>query len=233
MSPEVAPVKKKIPWLKLAIAAAVVAAGALVVAREVGLPEIMRRAHAVVDGGMALIRGAGPLAFFTAAALLPAAGVPMLTFSLPAGALFGDKLGMGLVVLFSEIALVVNMAVTYALARRALRPLLEKIMARLGYTLPKVAADDVNDLVLLLRLTPGIPFCVQNYMLGLAEMPFARYMIISIIIACPQNAGFVLFGDALVNGKGKMVMIAGGLLAALAVGTHMARKHYAKKKAAA
>ncbi len=233
MSSEVAPVKKKLPWLPLAVVAAVVAVGALWVAREVGMAEILRRSHALVDGGMALIRGAGPWAFFTASALLPAAGVPMLTFALTAGPVFGEKLGMGVVVLLSEVALIVNMAVTYALARRALRPLLEKLMTRLGYKLPEVDADNVNDLVMLLRLTPGIPFFVQNYMLGLAEMPFARYMFISIVIACPQNAAFVLFGDALVNGKGKMVMLAGGLLAAAAVATRIARKHYLKKKAAA
>ena len=233
MSSEVAPVKRKLPWLKIAVVAVALLIVAAVLLRGTNPRELMERGHKLVDQGMAVVRDAGPWAFFTAYALLPAMGVPMLTFALPAGPVFGEKLGMGTVVLLAELAMIVNMAVTYALARRALRPLLEKLMTRLGYKLPEVASDNVNDLLLLLRLTPGIPFFVQNYLLGLAGMPFGRYMVISIIVAAPQNAAFVYFGDALVNGKGMKVLLAGLLIAALTVATRIARKHYAKKKIAA
>jgi uncharacterized membrane protein YdjX (TVP38/TMEM64 family) len=225
MSSEVTPVKNKIPWLKLAVVAAVAVGGGLLLLRGANPRELFER-------GMAFIRGAGPAVFFTAEALLPAAGVPVLAFVLTAGPIFGDQLGMGLTVALSVIAITVNMVVTYFLARRALRPLLEKLITRLGYKLPQVDAGDVTDLVMILRLTPGIPFCVQNYLLGLAEMPFAKYILISCLISCPQNAAIVLFGDALMKGKGKMLLIAGSLVAVAAVATHMARKHYARKKVA-
>lgn len=215
--------KKKLPVAKLAVGLVLLLVVAGVLLRGFDL-------RALFDQGMALIRGAGPLAFFTAMALLPAAGVPTLAFSLTAGPVFGERLGMGMVVLLATIAVTINLVVAYTLARVGLRPLLEKLISRLGYKLPQAEAADATDLIVILRVTPGIPFCVQNYLLGLAEIPFGKYFIVSAILALPQNAGFVLFGDALLHGKGKMVLVTGGLLVALVAVTHLLRKHYGRKK---
>jgi uncharacterized membrane protein YdjX (TVP38/TMEM64 family) len=218
--------KKKLPVAKLALALVVVLIVAALLLRGFDW-------RALFDRGMALIRGAGPLAFFTAMAILPALGVPTLAFSLTAGPVFGERLGMGMVVLYASIALVINLVVAYGLARMGLRPILEKLINRLGYKLPQAEAGDATDLIVILRVTPGIPFCVQNYLLGLAEIPFGKYFIVSSILALPQNAGFVLFGDALLHGKGKMLLVTGGLLVAIVAATHLLRKHYARKKTAA
>jgi hypothetical protein len=45
--------------------------------------------------------------------------------------------------------------------------------------------------------------------------------------------GFLVFGDALNQGRGKLILLAVLLLAALVVGIQLLRKHMAKKKAAA
>lgn len=224
MSSEAAPTQRKLPWVKLAVVVVLLGAAAVLVLRGANPREWL-------DRGMAMIRDAGPVAFFTGAALLPALGVPVLAFALTAGSAFGEKMGMPAVVVCSLLALIVNMVLTYWLARWALRPVLEKLVIRLGYKLPETDPDSVTDLVLLLRLTPGVPFFVQNYLLGLAEMPFVKYIVISCVIGCPQNVAFVLFGDALLNGKGKMALLAGSLVAAALVATRLARKRYAKKKA--
>ena len=47
------------------------------------------------------------------------------------------------------------------------------------------------------------------------------------------NVAFMLFGDALSHGRGKMAMISIGLLMALVAGTHLERKHLGRKKAPA
>ena len=215
--------KKKLPVAKLTFVLVLALAAAGLLLRGYDW-------RALFDQGMALIRGAGPVAFFTAMTILPALGVPTLAFSLTAGPVFGDRLGMGTVVFLSSIALTGNLVLAYAMARMGLRPLLEKLINRLGYKLPQAEAGDATDLIVILRVTPGIPFCVQNYLLGLAEIPFGKYFIVSTILALPQNAGFVLFGDALLHGKGKMVLVTGGLLVALVAVTHLVRKHYGRKK---
>ena len=129
-------------------------------------------------------------------------------------------------------AITFNLTVTYWLARRWLRPLLTRLVARLGYKLPEVESGDATDLIILLRVTPGPPFFVQNYLLGLAEVPFGRYLVISCAVQWSFNVAFMLFGDALSQGRGKMAVIAIGLLAALVVGTHLVRRHLGQNRAA-
>ena len=217
--------KKNALLLKLAIVAAILIAVAVVVMRGVDV-------RGLVEQGLALIRTAGPEIYFTAMAILPAFAVPALTFTLTAGPVFGPKLGLPLVVTLSLIAMTVNMVITYALARRALRPFLERLMTRLGYKLPEMDAGDLTDLAIVTRVTPGVPFFVQNYLLGLAGVPFGRYLLVSCVVTWIYTAGFVLFGDALLHGKGRLAMLAASVLVLAVVATHWARKHYGKKRAA-
>jgi uncharacterized membrane protein YdjX (TVP38/TMEM64 family) len=164
--------------------------------------------------------------------VLPAFGVPMAPFALAAGPLFGERLGFPTIITLGIVALTLNLVCTYWLARRGLRPLLTRLLTRFGYSLPQVDRDDITDLIVLLRVTPGFPFFVQNYLLGIADAPFLRYLVISCAIQWPINCGFMLFGDALGQGRGKVIITAILLLAALIVGTHLVRRHMAKKKSA-
>lgn len=225
--------RKKLPLFKLAAIAVVVGAGVLLVVSGGDVRGLAARVTGLINRGVAMISAAGPAAFFTAMALGPAVGVPSLTFILPAGPAFADRLGMTNVVLLTIAASTANFVLTYWLARRTLRPLLEKLLVRLGYELPKVEAGDTTDMILILRLTPGIPFCVQNYLLGLAEVPFGKYFLLSFALGTPQTVAFVLFGDALLHGKGQMLLYAGGAIVALVSGTHLLRRHYGRKKSVA
>lgn len=183
--------------------------------------------RALASQFIALITSAGPLVFFCAMAVMPAMGVPVLTFVLTAGPAFGESLGMPMVVACSLAALFVNMLLSYALARRGLRPLLAVLIARFGHKVPSLEGGDAKDLVVMLRVTPGIPFCVQNYLSGLANVPFATYIVISCLLALPTNAAFVVFGDALLHGKARVIFIALCCIAALTAATHMLRRHMA------
>lgn len=211
---------------KLGAGAILMGAIAVLVLRGVDL-------KALIERGLDLLRAAGPVAFFIGMALAPLAAVPMLAFSLPAVALYGERFGTTGVVTLSLAAVTVNFCLAYALARRGLRPLLTAIVARLGYKLPEVEAGDATDLVILLRVTPGVPFFAQNYLAGLAEVPFGKYFLISAIIAWPLNVAFLLFGDALLHGKGKVALLSFCALAALVTATHLVRKHYERRKKAA
>ncbi|MES1166408.1 MAG: VTT domain-containing protein, partial [Pseudomonadota bacterium] len=150
-------------------------------------------------------------------------------FALTAGTAFSERLGMPVVVGCALAAVTFNFLLTYGLARWALRPLVEKLVVRFGYKLPEVEAGDSADLVLILRLTPGIPFFVQNYLSGLAEVNFRKYALLSCLIVWPFNAAVVVFSDAVIHGRGRLAITAGMLLVAVGAATHLARKHYAKK----
>jgi uncharacterized membrane protein YdjX (TVP38/TMEM64 family) len=84
-----------------------------------------------------------------------------------------------------------------------------------------------------LRVTPGFPFCIQNYLLGLVNAPFARYFLISCLTIIPNNAAFIIFGDALLHGKGRAIATGLCLIIALVAATHFLRRHYGRRKLAA
>lgn len=234
MSSSVDPVlKKKLPLAKLAVVVGLAAMVGAVVLYTVGwrtaLDEVLRLKGEVV----ARMSAAGPVVFFGAMALLPSFGVPNSPFALAAGPVFGERLGLPVVTMLGLAAITFNLTLTYWLARRWLRPVCGRVLERFGYKLPTVESGDVSDLIVLIRVTPVLPFFAQNYLLGLADVPFVRYLFISTAIQGSVSVGFILFGDALSQGRGKMALLAAGLIAMLAVGTHLLRRHYGKKVGAA
>lgn len=182
-----------------------------------------------IDEGVNLLRHAGPLAFFSAMVVLPAVGAPMSFFYLTAGSAFAERLGMGGVLAAAGVALALNLALTYWLARYGLRPWLEQLVRRTKYSIPVVAPGEQAELTVLLRVTPGPPFFLQSFLLGLAEVRFGTYLWISWLIAFVYATGFIVFGDAILHGKAKVAFIGLSILVAVALGVHLLRRHYGKK----
>lgn len=187
--------------------------------------------RAWIDEGIALVQKAGPWVFFTSMAVLPAVGSPLSPFTLTAGSIFAPTLGWPLVIVATWLALTVNVTITYVGARWLARPLLEKLVLRLGYRWPEVRPENHWDVTILARVTPGPPFVLKGAMLGLARIPFRIYLLGSVLIEGIYATVFVVFGEALLAGRGKMIVVGISALAALAVGTHLLRGHLARKKA--
>ena len=209
--------------LKLAVLAVFGLAGAWVLLRGVNLRELLEHI-------LAWIRSVGPAAFFTALAILPAFGFPVLAFTLSAGPVFSPQLGLGWVIALTLLSMTVNMAFTYWLARYAFRPFLEGLIKRLGYSLPQVAAEDHVSLAVLVRITPGPPFFVQGYLLGLANVPFKIYMAASLPIAGSFAVSVIVFGDSIMHGRAKVAFFAVSMLIALSVIVQMVRRRMARRK---
>src|SRR3954462_12229290 len=83
--------KKKLPLLKLAIAAVVLGTVAVLALRGLDF-------RGLTQAFMDEIRVRGPWVFFAAMALLPAVGFPVMAFGLTAGPAFSERLGMPTVV---------------------------------------------------------------------------------------------------------------------------------------
>jgi uncharacterized membrane protein YdjX (TVP38/TMEM64 family) len=212
---------KSLLW-KLAALALLVAAAGIFVLRGVDL-------RALFDGTMGRISAAGPLVFFTAMALLPAVGAPFLAFTLTVGPAFRSQLGLGGVLAACAASLFVNITLTYWLARCWLRPWLEKLVVRYGYKVPQVARADQFEMTLLLRITPGPPFFLQNYLLGLAKIPYPLYAAVSLTVVMMHTTGLVIFSEALAHGRGKEAVLGVSLFIAVLLVIHIVRRHYAKR----
>jgi len=223
MTAPVSPSRKKGLLLKLAIVGVLGGAIALLLLRGVNF-------RVLLDQTLAWIRSVGPWAFFTAMAILPSFGFPLLAFTLSAGPVFVPQLGMPVVIMLVTASIAFNLVLTYWLARYAFRPTLESLIRRLGYQLPQVAPEDRLSLAILVRVTPGPPFFLQSYLLGLAEVPLRVYMIVSCLITIPQAIAVILFGDSLVNGKGKVAFVAFSLIVALSILVQWVRRRYTRKK---
>ena len=184
-----------------------------------------------MNRGLDWVRGVGPGTFFGLMAVLPGLGCPLMIFTLSAGPVFGPVMGLPMVIALASLSLGINLSLTYWLARWVLRPWIERLCSWLGYTLPQVAAEDRLGLLVLVRVTPGPPYALQNFVLGLTAIPFGLYMAVSFVIVSLYSAAFILFGDALVHGRGKTALLAVSLFIAFSVGVKFLRRHYQRRQA--
>ena len=174
---------------------------------------------------LVFLRTAGPWPFFVAMALLPAVGFPMAVFTVTAGEVFGPTLGVGTVIACAIGAQIANMTLCYWIAGHALRPWVARLAAWFGYALPVVPSGSAWEIVLLVRIIPGLPFFAQNYLLGLARIPFGIYLLISSLVHAGLVVGAILAGDALARGD-PWALAAGELmiLVAVAIVFHLRRR---------
>jgi len=220
MPPDEPRAPRKLPVLKLAAAALVAAAAVALLARGFDYRGLAER-------GMADIRAGGPLVFFAAVVALPAVGAPLSAFTLVAGEAFSRQMTMPGVLAAVLAAVAANLALTYWLSRYALRPALSMLAQRYGYTVPAVTPANALSIALVIRLTPGPPFFMQSYILGLAAVPFRLYMVVSFLCITPWVVAFVVLGKGIFNGDFKLLVYGVGVIVAATAVVHMLRKRYA------
>jgi uncharacterized membrane protein YdjX (TVP38/TMEM64 family) len=222
MPPEEPLKKRKLPLFQLCIVAFVAVAAALLLLRGVNI-------RAMAAQGMAMIRDAGPWVYFSATAFLPAVGAPLSAFTIVAGEAFAAQMTLAGVIVATMAAIAANLALTYWLARYALRPILSRVTEHYGYRIPRVTRENALNITLMFRLTPGPPFFMQSYILGLAEVPFRLYMIVSWVCILPWAVAFVVLGKGVFNGNFKLVITGVGVLVAATAFVHWVRKRYADR----
>lgn len=192
----------------LVLAAGGVFAVAAIAVAATQPPETWVRAKEAVGRGMDSVRALGAGWFFTAFALLPAVGFPVSAFALTAGPLFAPVLGLPAVLALAGASMAVSMTISYGLSRFLLRPWVERLLAYLGYAIPTVPPGKRRMFVFLVRVTPGPPYVFQSFLLGLAKVPYPTYLAISWLTATANVVLFIIFGDALIKGKGGVALAA-------------------------
>lgn len=176
------------------------------------------------------VRAQGAGVFFAAMALLPLAAFPLAPFVLSAGPVFAPTMGAGLVIACGIGALAVNVSLSYWFGAYGLRPWLERLIVWLGYSVPVLPKNRALEAILLLRVVPGVPFFLQNYLLGLARVPFALYLPLSVAMPAIHLTVAVLAGDALMKGDRTGLFVALGLFLVVCAGLHLLRKGLKAKR---
>ncbi|GIL68062.1 hypothetical protein Vafri_21378 [Volvox africanus] len=131
--------------------------------------------------------------------------LPASVLTLAAGALFGPVAGTALVSLASTTGAIA----AFLVSRYFARPWVERQISgnpRFKAVLSGVAARGAY-VVLLLRLSPLVPFNLLNYALGLTTVPLLPYVVSSWVGMLPGTFAYVYLGGA---GKAAVTAAAGG-----------------------
>jgi uncharacterized membrane protein YdjX (TVP38/TMEM64 family) len=140
---------------------------------------------------------AGALIYGALYVLATVALVPGALLTLGAGALYGPLWGAVLVT-FCSLA---GASLSYALARSWWRPwVLRKLQGRTTLlALDRRMADEGWKIVLLLRLSPLVPFSLLNYALGVTRLSYRDYLTASALGMLPAIVLYTYLGSALAS----------------------------------
>jgi uncharacterized membrane protein YdjX (TVP38/TMEM64 family) len=142
-----------------------------------------------------------PIPVFLALCLLPAVGCPVSPLLLLVGAVFLPMFGAYVAIAITACALIVNLSLSYYLAAGPARAVVVHILHRFGRKLPTAKGGNGVHLIVAVRMAPGIPYIIQNYLLGCLRCPFLPYLMLSMIISGSFCIVIMLGGGAIFTGK--------------------------------
>jgi uncharacterized membrane protein YdjX (TVP38/TMEM64 family) len=169
-----------------------------------------------------------PSVLFWALVILPGLGAPSSALLVIAGLVWGEKPLMAC--LLCLLALSLNLTWTYALAAGPARRLVEKLLTASTVRIPDLPRGDHMKLILVLKLTPGMPMFFQNYLLGFLRAPFHLYLPVSILCNGITGIGIVLSSVGIGGGKLAPVLTGASLIAVSVVLMQLVRSWLAKRK---
>ena len=128
------------------------------------------------------------------------------------------------------IAATTGAAIAFTVARHLARDSVRRAIEtrRDIASIDRAIAAEGWKIVLLLRLSPLVPFNLQNYLFGITAVPFRSYIAATFVGIAPATSVLVAVGAlgeaALDGGPGKWALLAGGLLATVAAVVLVTRK---------
>lgn len=164
--------------------------------------------------------------FFAALAVLPAVGFPTTPFYILAGASFGVTVGL----VGSAASLAVNLILCYWVAHSGLRRWLLAGLARTRYELPDFREKHAVRFTLLVKLAPGVPTFIKNYLIGLGGVPFRVYFTISFVVTMVYAGVFVVLGESVLDQDFETAGWALAALGVVAAGLWYARRRWLEKE---
>jgi len=166
---------------------------------------------------------ANPWALLAALATLPGFGFPISPLLVLFGIVLAPRYGMPITCLLGVLAQSVCTIWTYLLAAGPLRDVLTRIVSQ-KRALPQLNESNALRLGLIMRITPGIPYALQNVVLGILGMRLRPYLTVSLPISGLWTIAFIITGGALFEGRKGLAITGILLLIVLILLTKMLRK---------
>lgn len=192
----------------------------------VGLPTLFDRVSSV----FALLQEAPPIFYFGAMAIVCLLPIPISAFYVASGPLYGTTTALAWI----AVALAINISISHGIASSWLRPAISRLLEARGVRIPEPRkGSDQLLLILLVRITPGLPFFLQNLLLGFANVDRLRNLIVSLPIQMVFAAGFVLLGRSAFDGSAGLGVTAIGLIGSASIAARFVHKRLQKGAAEA
>lgn len=184
--------------------------------------EFWQWASLVHDG----LSEAPPMVYFTAAGLLPMLGIPIISFYLLTASLYAPEVA----ILGTAYSVLLNLLLSYAVGHLG-RRWITRLIARSGRSIPQIAPRHHIWMTAAIRVTPGAPLMVQNYLLVLAGVPLSVFLLVSLPMEMLIAAGYVLLGHSLFTGNWHLLALAAVLVVGAVLVFRLVRSRTAKKEA--
>lgn len=150
---------------------------------------------------------AHPILLVVVLATLPGIGCPMSPLLIIFGIVMGPRFGLPATCAIGIAATSFCSIWTYALASGPLRVFLKKHLLN-KWAIPEFSDSSALRLGIIVRITPGIPYPVQNVALGVMGMRFKTYLLASLPAQSLYTIGFIVTGGALFEGRAGLAITA-------------------------
>lgn len=139
-----------------------------------------------------------PWILFVAIVLLPALGFPVSVLLVLAGVVWGAT---PLTCLVALLAIVLNVICSHLAAAGVAKPLINRVFGDRFKKWQDLEPSGHLRIALVLRVTPGVPLCVQNYVISMIGIPLSTSLLVALPVTGLYVCGFVLTGGAVFEGK--------------------------------
>ena len=209
---------KRIAWRPIAVIVGLAGIATLValgigawILREVGVEGL----RAWAETGWGWLQTTPPVVYFGAMSILTIFPVPISPFYIAAGTLYGVVPSL----LWIPPAIALNNFLAYQMTTGLLRPWLQRVVSRRGYSIPTVTSRrDQSPFVVMVRITPGPPYFLQSLVLGLAGIERTIFLLVSVPVHMICVVGFVVLGRSAFEGELGLAVFALALIVAGSVG---------------
>lgn len=163
-----------------------------------------------------------PWCLFLALVMLPGLPIPTSALMFLAGVVWREHPVQACLICILAMAL--NMSWTYALAAGPGRRWAERLLRWRSIPIPELSLENRLKWVWIMRLTPGIPLFLQNYLLGFLKIPFGWYLLISVPCNGFVASGVVLSGAGIADGSWSSLVAGVCVLSVGVIGVKWMRK---------
>lgn len=160
--------------------------------RRKALPEALILVTSFVEAIPERVAGMGSLGaiyFFCIYVLAECLAIPATPLTLSAGYLFGGPMGVCIALLAGSTAA----GIGFLLSRTFLRPVIVRMAEKrpVFKKINKAVEREGFKIVLLMRLSPLLPFSIANYLFGLSNVRFTSFMAASLLGFAPGTCTYV------------------------------------------